>query len=869
MLILSLLLSGCRPSHFLQDRTYRKQVHRDFTERRKMAAGRDSALFSVMNGLKDRQEIEALEFLYAYMPLNDLADYDGTFFLQQVQYAFMAKDSFPWGKDIPEDIFRHFVLVYRVNNENLDTARKVFFQELKDRIRGMDMYHAALEVNHYCHEKVNYRPSDERTSAPLATVRTSWGRCGEESTFAVTALRSVGIPARQCYTPRWASCDDNHAWVEVWVNGQWHYMGACEPEAELDRGWFTESASRTMMVHSNAFGKYEGEEETNEKTSLFSRINMLSHYARTQKITISVTDTEGRAVDSACVKFKLYNYAEYYPLSTAYTDAEGNASLTTGLGDLLIWVNKGEEYGYKKIDVREQTHILIPLNHRPGKCYTETWEMLPPEAASQKSEIPSEKATANAKRLLQEDSIRTSRLSERPDDDSLRILWKEIQGKEDTAGAHTFLQTVRKSEGNYDAIIRFIQKHYTDMEQTLWKYLGTYSDKDLRDIASETLEAHLTSCDTSAYPVEVYWKGIAPGRIANEMVLPWRDCLRQKFSSLWNKDKPCAEDIMQWIREHIVLDEAGNYYHCPLSPRGVCELGRSDSRSRDIFFVALCRSLDIPAYLDHASGRLQVWEKHHWRTVSFEKEEIAKASAVLRLTLIDQKEAIPSYWTHFTIARFKDGDFSSFDFENDPRMTKFPVLLDLEPGYYLLSTGNRYPDGSVRSKVTFFNLTENDTLTQAVELLPLTPKQTVYGTLPKEETTPLGSIASLTEEHPLLLLFIHPQQEPTRHLLKELENSKTRLEQWGGHIVCISPDNEKALDSQPSGGKFPRQILWTNDKNTLWLRHMQQTAGQNSTDLYPYIYVLDRKRQIRLISEGYRIGTIDLILKELQTIESE
>ena len=76
-------------------------------------------------------EREAMEFLYAYMPLSDLADYEPSFYLQQVRYAFKAREEMPWGKDIPEDVFRHFVLVYRVNNENLDTARMVFYRELK------------------------------------------------------------------------------------------------------------------------------------------------------------------------------------------------------------------------------------------------------------------------------------------------------------------------------------------------------------------------------------------------------------------------------------------------------------------------------------------------------------------------------------------------------------------------------------------------------------------------------------------------------------------------------------------------------------------------------------------------------------------
>ena len=95
----------------------------------------------------------------------------------------------------------------------------------------MSMKDAILEENHRCHERVTYQPSDARTSAPLATIRSAYGRCGEESTFTVAALRAIGIPARQVYTPRWAHTDDNHAWVEAWADGKWYFLGAYEPEA--------------------------------------------------------------------------------------------------------------------------------------------------------------------------------------------------------------------------------------------------------------------------------------------------------------------------------------------------------------------------------------------------------------------------------------------------------------------------------------------------------------------------------------------------------------------------------------------------------------------------------------------------------------
>ena len=104
-------------------------------------------------------EKEALTFLYAYMPIGDITDYDGQLYLDNIRSSFRARVEMPWGDSIPEDIFRHFVLPVRVNNENLDESRMVFYEELKDRVKGLSLYDAVLEVNHWCHEKVIYTPS--------------------------------------------------------------------------------------------------------------------------------------------------------------------------------------------------------------------------------------------------------------------------------------------------------------------------------------------------------------------------------------------------------------------------------------------------------------------------------------------------------------------------------------------------------------------------------------------------------------------------------------------------------------------------------------------------------------------------------------
>jgi Transglutaminase-like enzymes, putative cysteine proteases len=211
-----LLLVGCNnQNHFISDSTFRAKVENDLNAKKVALPHGD--LFSVFDQDLTLKEREALSFLYAYMPIGDITDYDGELFLNSIRSSFMAKEEMPWGKTIPEYIFRHFVLPIRVNNENLDESRMVFYDELKDRVKGLSLYDAVLEVNHWCHEKVIYTPSDSRTSAALASVKTAYGRCGEESTFTTAALRAVGIPARQVYTPRWA-----HTWLVQWSCLSWN-----------------------------------------------------------------------------------------------------------------------------------------------------------------------------------------------------------------------------------------------------------------------------------------------------------------------------------------------------------------------------------------------------------------------------------------------------------------------------------------------------------------------------------------------------------------------------------------------------------------------------------------------------------------------
>ncbi|WP_279112674.1 transglutaminase-like domain-containing protein, partial [Butyricimonas virosa] len=454
ILLAFVLLCACEEKHFMTDPDYRRMVEQDFQKKKEVLEGNPGNLFAVFDSPMSVEEREALMFLYAYSPLIDLSFSGGDFLLKHVRWAFQAREAMPWGKDIPEDIFRHFVLPVRGGKENLDTARIVFYKELKERVAACEsMEKAALEVNHWCHEHVIYKPTNARTRSPLATMLTAYGRCGEESIFTLAALRAVGIPARQIYTPRWAHCDDNHAWIEVWVDGEWKYLGACEPEPRLNIAWFTLPVQRAMYVESEVFGKYNGQEEIVYVNESGSGVNVTSHYTRTVPTVVQVIDENGQPVENAKVEYKIFNYGEFYPVVTLYSDVKGETSLTLGQGDIFVWASKGKKLGFGELSVERQDTLTVVLDKAVGNLFSGEWDLVPPRQHDITALSTDEERAVNDRRFAREDSLRNVYVA---------TFMSRTQGGDiamelgvDTA---RFAAYMVASRGNYSELLRFMRE---------------------------------------------------------------------------------------------------------------------------------------------------------------------------------------------------------------------------------------------------------------------------------------------------------------------------------------------------------------------------------------------------------------------------
>ena len=485
-----------------------------------IAKNRYKQIFGVLESKLQKDEEQATRFLLAYLPLSDMADYDGTFFLDNARLSLKAKKDMPWGASIPEDIFLHFVLPVRVNNENLDSFRIVMYKEIYNRVKNLDLRSAALEVNHWCHEKVTYKGSDSRTSAPLSTVRTSFGRCGEESTLFVAALRTAGIPARQVYTPRWAHTDDNHAWVEIWVDGKWYFLGACEPSPELNMGWFAIPSTRTMLVNTRAYGWYNGSEPVITKADRFSELNLISNYTPSKTIYVKVLDGDNKPVANSKVEFQLYNYSEFFNLAKQFTDKNGIASFKTGLGDLMIWANQGDKFGFKKITVNETDTVKVLISDKFPKEETIDFDFVPPIEGKPVAANPSN-IKENERRLLQEDSIRGVYMKTFLDSAKAKFIISKLGLKQENV-----MDLLIKSCGNRYEITKFLTDTKEELRPYAIKLLSAINEKDLHDTKAEILSDHLNNAMKYIGDYknnEKLWVDyVLCGRIADEMMVAWR-----------------------------------------------------------------------------------------------------------------------------------------------------------------------------------------------------------------------------------------------------------------------------------------------------------------------------------------------------------
>ena len=659
-------------------------------------------LSEIEAGLSLCSEEEALlmKFFYGTMPLRDAGEYPFETFLGYVRHALWLRKTIDWCKKLPEDLFVHDVLYYRINSEDISDCRSFFYEQLKDRIAGLDEYQAAVEINYWCVEHATYEMADDRTAGPMTMYRSGKGRCGEESTFTVTALRSVGLAARQVYTPRWAHCDDNHAWVEVWVNGEWHFLGACEPEEKLDRGWFTGPAGQALLIHSRTFGDYAAgkREEVIGRDGAVVCHNVTASYTKTRKLRIQVRKQDNTPAAHAQVSVEILNMAEYFPAAVLETDEQGETSIRLGLGDIRLQARSEGKFVERYCNLAEDgvgaadedcAVTLVLKDSEAGMKDALSgvsacgWHFAklcaPKEVVVRESVLSEEEVSRGTRRLADAVKLREERF------DQLTRHAIAVHPEEE--------ERMRVAGENAEELTAFLEK---DDNPDRKKLLDSLTKKDNKDLRAEVLEDHL-SAKRGSWSEDIHVQDLLCPRIWLEEIGAYRSYICSVLTAQEQEAFTSnPELIWNYVNQNITDIPEEEYNTLCASPIGCLKLKMGSAVSRTILFIAICRSLNIPARLDKSLMLPEYWADGAFH-VPVSRAQASKGTLLLRN--IPGKEWI--YAQHWTLGRLEKDHFVTMNhaglvFEKETLELLLPV------GIYRLIAVKRLLNGDQEAAELLF-----------------------------------------------------------------------------------------------------------------------------------------------------------------------
>lgn len=773
------------------------------------------------------EERPLLAYYYATLPLTDVGDYSPAYFLSVARQALAVREEFPWCQALAEHRFLKDVAYPRVNTEELAPCRELFHDALAPRVRGLSLEEAILEVNRWCAEEATYRSTDGRTASPLQVYQRGFGRCGEESTFLVTALRSVGIAARQVYVPWWSHCDDNHAWVEAFDGQGWRYLGACEPEPQLDRGWFTHAAARAVMVHTRAF--VQGSRE--EVAFLFPETdpvdwdiqegvaveNITARYGDTKRLTVQVAGPDGAPAAGAWVSLSVLNMAAPREIAHRQADSQGCVTLGLGKGSVLAtaWEEASPGLLAECLLAPGDTQAALVLGQ--GLAAAGEWDFLPPADAG---------LTVPALSPSQEEARRTCL------DRAAALREEKRLAREKARPAPPAGEGAR-----------------------VWQSL-TEKDRE-GELSPQLLEDALAAFAWEGqYPAKAFQEGLLSPRVALEVLTPWRRLLEERFSP---QEREAARQepsrLWQWAQAAAPVDK-DCYAALWGTPQGMLQVGASTSQGQQVLFCAACRALGIPAKL--VDGVPQVWRRDGFSPLWGQEP-----TAALTVTAPAGQEALEAQ--NYTLSRREAGGYLPLTTGAVPAGESRQLLLP--PGAYRLWTVNRLPGGGLLARWEDFSLApsaarevalafrEGD-VQDMLERCPL-PGFTLAG-----EDGALWEGKELLEKAPLsVLCFLEVNREPTEHLLGELRDAAAALKQAGMPLYLALPSLSHRDD--PTLRKALAALPWATvcqcDFSTVI-----PALGRRlylDPDRLPLAILANRRGEGLYGCCGYNVGTAQLLLR--------
>ena len=534
------------------------------------------------------EEKTIMQYYFITTTMSDLCSIDFSLLHRYAAHAAMLRETMPWTKALEEDTFLCYVASYRVFKEPIVDCREFFYEQLSGEIAGKSLTEAALLVNKWCGQQATYASTDQREASPLGMYNGGGGRCGEEANFAVNVLRSVGIPARVCNVD-WTVVMDGHAFPQVLVEDTWHFMGACEPEAVLDSGWFTGRLGSLLTAFTYSWSDIGVGQPTVSWDGL-SIANDIASFADAKELTLTVLDEQGQPAPNVPIDLVLVQQEVLLnTLVTLHTDEAGQARCPLGLGSVAAIAYHGGSWRGAWI-AQEQTEATLSFAQEPEY---NVWYALPVQY--------NEADAKNIKSATQEENEAFFGGENYND-----VRAENHAGDFDPERAAHYPDcedSLRSAGRNFSQLISFLEADDDPLRSSL---VAGLSDKYCREVSAQVLEDLLQGAKNAAgelgdqelidgllYPV-YEWSYFTPQRLAVQQLFT------QEELEAFRAD-PAA--LVQWFDENIHADCLRASQGGVPALSGGLRMGYCPDGARTTMLMELARAVGIPVMQDQQTGQ--------------------------------------------------------------------------------------------------------------------------------------------------------------------------------------------------------------------------------------------------------------------------
>lgn len=811
------------------------------------------------------------DFLMDNSSDSDLAVLTPEYVEETITYAMKTKE-FAFAKEIPDELFMHYVLPPRMSQEPLEPWRKVFYDAIYPRVKDCKtLREAVLEVDLWYNEGCYFKQTSGRDLAPLSCIKWNWGRCEEMMILFMAAARSVGVPVRSVSAPYWSFTDSNHAWVEVWTDDGWKITEEGYPLEYGQTNWVADTAMRAPIVTSRCFGDYD-HPQTIDIVEHTTKLNITSNYGETSIAKVKVVDTLNQPVEGVNVFFYATTFGGIFDFFSDETNKVGEVSVELGRTTAWVSARKDSLFGtglISTVNAQNNIELVLDTDYTLDESFVNYFPL-----------------AGNKVRNFQKDEEMIKRMHERRELANLRRQKRFLENKKsDQFINHFRLPKLDEDLDDYQAERSKFLENSNDICDNANAFLHTFdkiSETENAEMKNDVLTSIITAWDSKDLAeipdttailsiVDAYTKRklafentITDSMWKSHVLVPcfgsrpypesgWEGELYGMLEPILTEEiSSTYKNVTEWLDKVITIDDSTtmSYYSGSLNPVEILNKRNINTYHKTLLFDAVYRLAGIPLSW---KGFMEYYDGADWqRIVIYTDDDDETPSepipAEIRLSLFQdgvQIKADP--FKNFLLSKLSDdGSVNYCYFDSKPEGDDVIInwfKTDEDTPYYLVST-TRNENGDAHVLIKSVTPEINEYVLNLETPKPLFDLSSSWSKKTKKNITKLFKKNKLSGATTLLFVRGNTPTEPQERMVEQLVNKKNDYLKKGIELV-IATESRTNTDLES----------YNTDKINLLEVKKVIAEGYQPAD-YPCIFLLDDDGKIVSSSKGYNLSII-------------